>query len=1218
MAFEWENRFSEEDLREGYLLFKGGAVRSKTKRGKVYTVRVRDFFDAVVTIDVSTGQHDCKCSCWEYRTTKRCEHIVVGLYAIDMIPEQITFSGEKRVMPFKQKKINDDSDYHYYDMCKIASNVKLIEHNNQKAIRMIAEKRVKEQGMSTFQYQDGKNRVYTGILYQVEISEQDIPQKQYAEIQVGRDFLWRGRCNVRRCYCSYNFSIAQEADNMPLCQHLTAALYLLNDYLERENPGDVTDYKAKQFLSRFRRQKNASSEKMANVFLEPELQNNDGELKAAFRIGIDKPYKVKNLTDLVRVVENNETLNLGKNNAINFSLNDFDEKSVPWFEFIRGRVKENLQRTERMEARRAWGYADRYVSEKITDAILLEATAIDDFYQLCGEDMEIPYVHKQYGHKSVRGKVRCAQGMPKVQVKLRELKDENQIAGITMSGSLPSLSVGTKGVYCVNNDLLYKSTQEEYEQLQPLLDMADRYGDFSVNVGRRYLADFYHTVYPMLENIAKINDEATAKVEKYIPPLPEAVFYLDSVNNVLSCQAYVNYGEHRHSPMESKTCKSFGQVYRDYAREQEISRVVDTFFPEYDEEKKEALCTDAQDCYRVYREGVDELLKLGEIKCTDSFQNRRVRKSVGIKVGVSVESDLLNLDITSEDISREELVEVLESYRLKKKYHVLRNGDFLDLDNSELDILKQIFSDCEVDLQTLLGDKIELPMYRALYLDKLLEENEELYSHRDRHFKKLIKEFGTVKNSDLEVPASLEKIMRSYQVFGHKWIRTVMQNNFGGILADEMGLGKTLQMISVLLAEKGAEHKPALVVCPASLVYNWKEEFTRFAPELLVETVAGGVKERHKQIENYENVDVLITSYDLLKRDITKYENLTFEYQILDEAQYIKNQRTVAAKTVKVVHARHKFALTGTPIENRLSELWSIFDFLMPGFLHDYETFKEELEIPIARDKDAQCAQRLKKMIAPFVLRRLKKDVLKDLPDKIEEIRYGVMEEAQRKLYDSQILRITKQVGAESEEEFKKNKLKILAEITRTRQLCCDPSLVVEGYQGGSAKREACIDLVQSAIEGEHRILIFSQFTSMLRLLAEDLDKNNISYYTLTGETPKEERVRLMKEFNEGDVPVFLISLKAGGTGLNLTGADVVIHYDPWWNLAVQNQATDRAHRIGQKSDVTVYKLIIKGSIEEKIVKLQESTKDLADEVLNGENGTLSSLSREELLNLLT
>ena len=321
---------------------------------------------------------------------------------------------------------------------------------------------------------------------------------------------------------------------------------------------------------------------------------------------------------------------------------------------------------------------------------------------------------------------------------------------------------------------------------------------------------------------------------------------------------------------------------------------------------------------------------------------------------------------------------------------------------------------------------------------------------------------------------------------------------------------------------------------------------------------------------------------------------------------------------MKVIRSRTRFALTGTPIENRLSELWSIFDFLIPGYLYGYDVFRNEFEAPIVKNEDQEALERLQRMTAPFILRRMKENVLRDLPEKLEENRYVKFESEQQKLYDAQVLSMKQKIAMQDAQEFQKNKMQVLAELMKLRQICCDPGLCFENYKGESAKLEACAELVKSAVEGGHKILLFSQFTSMLELVAARLGEEGISFYTITGATPKEKRLQLVKSFNTDETKVFLISLKAGGVGLNLTGADVVIHYDPWWNLAVQNQATDRAHRIGQTKMVVVYRLIAKGTIEEKIQELQESKRALSEQVIQGDAGQLGGMSKEDFISLLS
>ena len=753
---------------------------------------------------------------------------------------------------------------------------------------------------------------------------------------------------------------------------------------------------------------------------------------------------------------------------------------------------------------------------------------------------------------------------------------------------------------------------------EPILNMGEN-GEISFYVGRNNLSEFYYQILPAIKEAVELVEKDEEIIKEYIPPEPVFAFYLDSENGVFTCKPKARYGENEVSMMDNYKNDKVQNAARLRQREEEMLYYAEQYFPNINIEQEEMHCDDTEDAlFRVLDGGVEKLMALGEVHTTERFRNVNVRKAPKMKVGVSVKSDILDLAVSSDDLKKEELLQLLQDYRRKKKYYRLKNGDFVIVNEADMDMLTQMMETLNVSPKEFVKDNMKIPMYRALYLNKMLEQGENIYLNRDKHFKNLIKEFKTVDDSEFEVPESLASIMRNYQVKGFQWLKTLEQYRFGGVLADDMGLGKTLQMISVLLSAKEAgKTGTSLIISPASLVYNWGQEFEKFAPQMKVRLVTGSQKERAKIISEYQDYDVLITSYDLLKRDIAEYEDINFEFQVLDEAQYIKNHSTAAAKAVKVIKSTHRFAMTGTPIENRLSELWSIFDYLMPGFLYSYEVFRRELETPIVKYKDEDASNRLRKMVAPFILRRLKGDVLKDLPDKIEEIRYAKLESEQQKLYDAQVMHMKEMLESQETEDFQKSKLQILAELTKIRQICCDPELLFDKYSGSSAKRQACVELIQSAIEGEHKILVFSQFTSMLELLENDLKKEKIAYYKITGSTSKEKRVELVNEFNKDATPVFLISLKAGGTGLNLTGADVVIHYDPWWNQAAQNQATDRAHRIGQTKLVSVYKLIVKDSIEEKIVKMQESKRDLADTILSGETGGIAQMSKEEIMELL-
>ena len=493
--------------------------------------------------------------------------------------------------------------------------------------------------------------------------------------------------------------------------------------------------------------------------------------------------------------------------------------------------------------------------------------------------------------------------------------------------------------------------------------------------------------------------------------------------------------------------------------------------------------------------------------------------------------------------------------------------------------------------------------------------------YRDQLFKAVVRGMKDVEDSEFEIPEPFAAVLRGYQKTGYRWLKSLDAYGFGGILADEMGLGKTIQIIALLLDEKRQGGGRTLIVCPASLVYNWENEIARFAPELSVAAAAGSQGEREQLFERLSaekdgGTDVVITSYDLLKRDLAFYRSMDFRYQIIDEAQYIKNAATQASRAVKSVSARTRFALTGTPMENHLGELWSIFDFLRPGFLFTYQKFKKTFETPIVRDGSREALERLHRMIGPFLLRRLKRDVLKELPSKMETVLYSRMEGEQKRIYTASAAALKERLLA-GELETGEDRMQILAELLRLRQICCDPSLCFPRYKGGSAKLETCMELLENGTRAGHKILLFSQFTSMLDVIAGRLSKEKIRFYMLTGATPKGRRMQMVSDFHKDDVMVFLISLKAGGTGLNLTAADVVIHYDPWWNAAAQDQATDRAHRMGQENQVTVFRLVTSHTVEENILKLQERKRDLADSVVTEGTGSFAGLTREDLLAML-
>ncbi|MEM1283249.1 MAG: SNF2-related protein [Chlamydiota bacterium] len=470
-----------------------------------------------------------------------------------------------------------------------------------------------------------------------------------------------------------------------------------------------------------------------------------------------------------------------------------------------------------------------------------------------------------------------------------------------------------------------------------------------------------------------------------------------------------------------------------------------------------------------------------------------------------------------------------------------------------------------------------------------------------------------------KIPKEVQATLRSYQQEGAEWLERLRQMHLNGILADDMGLGKTLQAIIVISQNKiDYPENFSLIVCPTSLIYNWKEEFNKFTPNLKILTVDGTPVQRKKLIDTIEDYDVVITSYSLLQKDIEQYQKHPFSYAILDEAQHIKNRGTRNAKSVKMVQASHKLILTGTPIENSLDELWSLFDFLMPGLLSSYDRFVEKYIRSPSQDKSSNL-EKLKDKVSPFILRRMKKDVLEDLPPVSEIVYHCSLSDTQKELYRSYAESARKELSQLVKKEgFDKVQIHVLATLTRLKQICCHPGIVAKESieDGDSAKYDMLMELLQTLIEGKHKTVVFSQYTRMLNILSQDLRKMGIAFEYLDGST--KNRLDIVKRFNEDEtIPVFLVSLKAGGVGLNLVGADTVIHYDMWWNPAVENQATDRVHRIGQQKNVSAYKLVTLNTIEEKIMELQNRKKGLVKKVVSTDEEAISKLTWEEVLELL-
>ena len=779
---------------------------------------------------------------------------------------------------------------------------------------------------------------------------------------------------------------------------------------------------------------------------------------------------------------------------------------------------------------------------------------------------------------------------------------------------------GSSYLYMLTKNALYRCDKTFEETILKLLNVYRENYTPQIRFRREELPSFCSLVYPKLKGEISLDKLDEGIINKYVPQELYIKLYLDyDKNNYITADIKFVYGDVEFNPLKDTNIS----VARDVSKENEYLDIfVNTGFM-LDKENGRLILADEEKIYSFLSEEIGLYMHKFEVLATDTFKQREIRKPKIGNIGIKLENDLLKIDLSKIDFDIEEIRSIMQKYKLKKKYHRLKDGSFLDLEENEtMDFISSLLENEDISYKQIQEGKLEIPISRGMYLDRLIQ-NLNTNVEKNDEYKKMVNQISKREIEDkIELPKGLKSELRQYQVTGFKWLKILDNYKFGGILADDMGLGKTIQLLAVIQSylEEEKNPSPSIVVCPSSLSLNWKNEIDKFAPNIKTLVIHGNAEERANQIENIEKYNLVITSYDLLKRDIEEYKekDYKFKYIIADEAQYIKNNNTQNAKVIKEIKADTKFALTGTPIENSLSELWSIFDFIMPGYLYSYRKFKEIYEVPIVKDNDEWVLKKLKMLIEPFILRRTKQEVLTELPDKTISVLNNEMQDEQLKIYTSYMANAKREVSQELKENgFEKSQMKILALLMRLRQICCHPSLFLSNYTGESSKLNQCIEVIKDAVLSGHKILLFSSYSSMLEIIGEELKKENIKHFKLTGQTKVGDRLKLVEEFNSNDeIKVFLISLKAGGTGLNLIGADMVIHYDPWWNLSAENQATDRTYRIGQKKNVQVYKLITKDSIEERIYELQEKKAQLAKSMLSTETTFINKLSREDIMSL--
>lgn len=952
-------------------------------------------------------------------------------------------------------------------------------------------------------------------------------------------------------------------------------------------------------------QDGTSGIKLVPIFL---YNDTDKKLKVEFKIGNEQLTKINNLPDFFERMLNREKYKY--NNVLEFihEENAFEEQSRPLLKFLL-KYAEIIKYANDVNN----NYA-HYGRNFNVNNVVLSNTGLDELFEILkGKTVE-------FETKIGERKIQFIDEPIDIKFIL-EKSDENTYCltpNIDVYGY--DIFYGKNYSYFLIDNKMHKCLPKVENRNLELLEVYKKNYTQSIIFNENNLRNFFAIVVPKIKDNFEIKNIDKEQIEKYMPKDLYVKIYLDyNEKGYIIADVKFCYGNVEFNPIKNVNL----EITRNAIQENEV---LDTFVQTgfmLDSANARLVLANDEKIYNFLSKEIEDYMKKFEVLVAEDFKKKDIKKIKIKSIGVKIENNLLDINLEDFKFNIYEIKDIINKYKLRKKFYRLKDGTYISLEkNSSLDFLENLTDNIEIEDENVEENSIKLPIYRALYLEKIFKNMPNTNIQKNEYYKNMISQIED-RQIDLstKIPPKLNAELRTYQKIGYKWLRTLEQYKMGGILADDMGLGKTIQLLAVILSyvqKNKGNVKPSIIICPSSLALNWYNEIQKFTPTLKELVISDDYLERKRKIEEICKYQVIITSYDSLKRDIDLYENYCFKYVVADEAQYIKNNNTKNSKAIKTINAETKFALTGTPIENSLSELWSIFDFIMPGYLYKYKKFKELYETPIIKEQNEDVMNKLKKQIEPFVLRRTKGEVLTELPDKTVTILNNEMSEEQYNIYMSYMAQARKEIMSQIDiNGFEKSQIKILSLLMRLRQICCHPKLFLREYEGESSKLNQCIEIIQDAVLGGHKILLFSSYTSMFEIIEEKLKNIGVKYLKLTGQTKVGERIELVDKFNtDENIKVFLISLKAGGTGLNLTGADMVIHYDPWWNLSAENQATDRTYRIGQKRNVQVYKLITKNSIEEKIYELQQKKAKLIDNMLSTDATFINKLSKDDILAL--
>ncbi|PJI08689.1 MULTISPECIES: DEAD/DEAH box helicase [Clostridium] len=1006
--------------------------------------------------------------------------------------------------------------------------------------------------------------------------------------------------SIASTYCSCSDYENHESKKNYCCKHLIATFYkVLDELIKSPSLNKKKEIKAnrngklKDTLSLLLGDENLKEELKIEVYVNRDKWNSKiyFELKIGTKdMNSNGLYILKDINSFLLAIYQNIPIPYGKKLILNMKKQRLSVKDKKLVDFIQMII--NIDRAS-------------YYSRKAKKAAVTgKYVYVPDY--LVREFFQVIKNHRVYLNEgfNLNSEVEIIEENPPIGFSLKENKDDYVLS---IPDGMPVSLSSKNDVFLYGVDI-YIPNYEYCERINPYFEVFSRAKE--VKLSRKSEGTILRKLIPNLKILSQNVRLSEDIRNKIVMAKCEFKFYFDRRNEKIILTTKVKYGTIEFNIFEDYKGKV---IYRDSRRETEVLELLRQL--RFEQVQNKFVLGFGEDyAFTFFKTEIFRLQNVGEVFYSENFRGIKHINSNNISGNIRTgKYNYFEMEFKIADIPPIETVNILRAFRNNLKYYKLKSGEFIDLEDIEIKkFLKLIDSIAPKKIE---NNRVEISKSKSVYIDEYIEENDIRYIKGKSELEEVRDKFKDVKKLKFKEPEKLQGSLRKYQRVGYNWLKTLDYFGFGGILGDEMGLGKTLQVITFLLSNVS---KKTLIVVPTSLVYNWIQEFDKFAPTMRTAAVNGTKSERKLIIKNIEKFDVLITTYNLLKRDFDLYENLQFDYCILDEAQYIKNPHSQSAVTVKKVKASNRFALSGTPVENSVMELWSIFDFIMPGYLYDENRFSVRYYKKLK--EDPAVIEDLNKLIKPFILRRKKNEVIKELPPKIEKIVTVSMDNKQKKVYktyaDYAINLIEKKVQLD---EFKNSKIEILAYITKLRQICLDPSVIMEDYKGGSAKIEALVEILSQSIDEGHKTLVFSQFTSVLKNIASRLEDEKIEYSYLDGTISSKNRMKIVDDFNNGSNPVFLISLKAGGTGLNLTSADVVIHFDPWWNPAVEDQATDRAHRIGQHNTVEVIKLIAQGTIEEKIITLQKDKRELAENLLGDElssDKNLTALTDEDIISL--